>query len=228
MDDELHQYHKGHDNFDTTIQDLLLKLRATQREAELKSMQVREMKAIVHRIQNDVQAVWKQSEVPLEMKRQLVSIFHKYSEIEEEPERVDPAGKKEKKSQDVTDINKLTTPQNGIEALEEEVEESRQREHLERTAATLRHKLKKGEEARYAENLRIMHENVLLLTEINILRKDYQASKMRTQRLIQSLENSGFSKDEDLELVEEIVDQLKGGHLISKKGSSAAFALPPI
>jgi peptidoglycan hydrolase CwlO-like protein len=68
MDDELHQYHKSHDNIDTSIQDLLLKLRATQSEASFQGSRYHEMKSVVSRIQHDVQTLWKHIKNPAELK----------------------------------------------------------------------------------------------------------------------------------------------------------------
>ncbi|KAJ3214944.1 Cilia- and flagella-associated protein 57 [Dinochytrium kinnereticum] len=200
MDDELHQYQKKHDILDTTIQDLMLKLRATETEAGVEASRVREMKTIVRRIQNDVQYLFKDNEDINVLKRHLISIFHKYSTTPEEPSGKAPEPSRAKKR--LMKLNdeaaqKIVSKEDDEDddgradgdALEEEMEEARQREHLERTVATLKHKIVKGEEAKYAENLRIMQENVMLLSEINILRKDYEASKMRTNHLNFELES---------------------------------------
>ncbi|KAJ3194367.1 Cilia- and flagella-associated protein 57 [Irineochytrium annulatum] len=167
MDDELHQYHKGHDILDTTIQDLVLKLRATQMEACVESGKCRDIKTIVRRIQNDVQTLSKDSDDINDLKHTLISTFQKYNVIDDDSSR--------SSSKPVATKKSLQRRSDDGGPLEEEMEEARQREHLERTIATLRHKLLKGEESRYTENLRIMQENVVLISEINILRKDYEA-----------------------------------------------------
>jgi hypothetical protein len=111
-------------------------------------------------------------------------VFHKYSTATDEdtektinklaaisvgkikppPHQSDPKGsnQSEKGIEEVQESSGLSG--DTTEAFEEEIEEARQREHLERTAATLRHKLEMSEQSRYNENLRIMHENVVLLT----------------------------------------------------------------
>ncbi|KAI8845317.1 hypothetical protein BJ741DRAFT_144500 [Chytriomyces cf. hyalinus JEL632] len=127
-------------------------------------------------------------------------VFHKFSETSEEPEPAEIKARTVDAKQagsDDTNRDAVAGGKQQAEALEEEIEEARQREHLERTASTLRHKLRKDEESRYAENLRIMHENVLLLTEINILRKDFQASKIRTQRLLGAVKRSDIDMRAD-------------------------------
>ncbi|KAJ3114592.1 Cilia- and flagella-associated protein 57 [Phlyctochytrium bullatum] len=175
MDDELHQYQKQHDVLDTTIQDLLLKLRATEGEAEVENSRFKEMKMIVRRIQNDVLALAKDLEDMNELKRHIISIFHKYSTAAEEPSGKAPEPSRAKKRllklnddtgkklREMVTTEPETDARKEEDALEEEMEEARQREHLERTIATLKHKLAKGEESKYAENLRIMQENVMLL-----------------------------------------------------------------
>ncbi|KAI8618895.1 hypothetical protein BC830DRAFT_863271 [Chytriomyces sp. MP71] len=203
MDDELHQYQKTHDTLDTQIQDLLLKLRATQREAYDENTRVHDMKAVVHRIQNDTRTLWKVIETYADLKRNLVGVFHKFSDTNEEPDNAKPTPNQ--KPDEEGEVEKVKAS----EALEEEVEEARQREHFERTASTLRHKLNKGEESRYSENLRIMHENVLLLTEINILRKDFQASRLRTQRLLGVVQQSELDGDDSPLIRDVLGDQFK-------------------
>ncbi|KAJ3241573.1 hypothetical protein HDU81_000112 [Chytriomyces hyalinus] len=208
MDDELHQYQKTHDVLDTQIQDLLLKLRATQRDAFEENGRVHDMKTVVHRIQNDTRAIYKLLENKAALKRNLMIVFHKFSETSEEPEPAEIKARTVDAKQASSDDKGLSGGKQQAEALEEEIEEARQREHLERTASTLRHKLRKDEESRYAENLRIMHENVLLLTEINILRKDFQASKIRTQRLLGAVKRSDIDIRADSEAALE--DAVKG------------------
>ncbi|KAJ3346258.1 Cilia- and flagella-associated protein 57 [Entophlyctis luteolus] len=198
MDEELHQYQKTHDLLDTQIQDLLLKLKATQQEVSDETCRVHDMKAAILRIQNDTRFLSKLLGNSADLKRNLVSVYHKFSEMAEEPST------SAKKSISITEDGSNKSP----EALEEEVEEARQREHFERTAATLNHKLTKGEESRYQENLRIMHENVVLLTEINILRKDLKASKLRTQRLLAAVEGSDL-KQTEANLMKSIMEHFK-------------------
>ncbi|KAJ3101659.1 Cilia- and flagella-associated protein 57 [Phlyctochytrium planicorne] len=189
MDDELHQYQKRHDLLDTTIQDLMLKLKATETEAGVEQSRVKDIKTIVRRIQNDVQGLHRDVDDINSLKRHLISIFHKYSNASEpivgktaEPSRA------KKRLMKLNDEH-MENSNNGGDALEEEMEEARQREHLERTVATLKHKIEKGEESKYAENLRIMQENVMLLSEINILRKDFEASRMRANKLTREYES---------------------------------------
>merc|ERR1712179_626082 len=56
-------------------------------------------------------------------------------------------------------------------------EYSRQREHLERSVASLRKKLAKDSEIHRADNVRIMQENVSLIKEINDLRKELKIAR---------------------------------------------------
>ena len=56
-------------------------------------------------------------------------------------------------------------------------EYNRQRDHLERTVATLRSKLAKEDKSHKSDNVRIMQENVALIGEINQLRKELRGMK---------------------------------------------------
>ena len=51
-------------------------------------------------------------------------------------------------------------------------EYARQREYLERTVSSLQKKVSKDQGLHRVENIRIMQENVTLIKEINVLRKD--------------------------------------------------------
>ena len=62
-------------------------------------------------------------------------------------------------------------------------EYNRQREHLERTVATLRSKLAKEDKSHKSDNVRIMQENVALIGEINLLRKELKGIKQRERNL---------------------------------------------
>ncbi|KAI8846624.1 hypothetical protein BC829DRAFT_263015 [Chytridium lagenaria] len=236
MDDELQQYQKRHDVLDTSIQDLMLKLRATETESALEVSRVKEMKTIVRRIQNDVQSLYKDVDDTNVLKRHLITVFHKYSTTAEEP-----SGKAPEPSRTEKRLMKLNDEAgvklgDGVEdappagdALEEEMEEARQREHLERTVATLKHKIVKGEEAKYAENLRIMQENVMLLSEINILRKDYEASKMRTHKLNHELDSQlkgDMLPYEELNLSNQLKGVFETNLLKGKVGKR--ISLPPL
>jgi len=55
---------------------------------------------------------------------------------------------------------------------------SRQKEHLERSVASLRKKLEKDSEIHKADNVRIMQENVTLIKEINDLRKELKLCRV--------------------------------------------------
>ena len=68
MDVELHQYHKGHEHLDTAIQDLLLKLYAEQKEAAYESEREKEMRMVLHRIQNNLHSLSKVIDDPLKSK----------------------------------------------------------------------------------------------------------------------------------------------------------------
>jgi len=62
-------------------------------------------------------------------------------------------------------------------------EYARQREHLERSVASLRKKLAKDTEIHRADNVRIMQENVSLIKEINDLRRELKIARTQVHDL---------------------------------------------
>ena len=66
-------------------------------------------------------------------------------------------------------------------------EYARQREYLERTVTSLRKKQLKDQSAHRQDNVRIMQENVSLITEINHLRKDIANVKHKESALESAL-----------------------------------------
>ncbi|CAF1015427.1 unnamed protein product, partial [Adineta ricciae] len=62
-------------------------------------------------------------------------------------------------------------------------EYARQRDHLERTVRSLKAKVDKDSERHKTENIRIMQENVTLIKEINDLRRELKAARVKLQEL---------------------------------------------
>lgn len=106
-------------------------------------------------------------------------------------------------------------------------EYARQREHLERSVASLRKKLTKDSEIHRADNVRIMQENVTLIKEINDLRRELKIARtqvhdletalgvMRKSQGLQATEGTSnetekIIKNEDLAQLEKIINIQKG------------------
>merc|ERR1712151_195096 len=76
-------------------------------------------------------------------------------------------------------------------------EYNRQRDYLEKSVDSLKRKLEKDSQAHRIDNMRIMQENVTLITEINHLRREINALKHeRTAQELQAMgQQSGAGKD---------------------------------
>lgn len=96
-------------------------------------------------------------------------------------------------------------------------EYARQREHLEKTVNSLKHKLVKDSEVHKVDNIRIMQENVTLIKEVNDLRRELKICRSRIQDLETAL---GISRKNAATTTEAIVQALhvhQGNHLIEEK-----------
>ncbi|KAJ3295034.1 Cilia- and flagella-associated protein 57 [Borealophlyctis nickersoniae] len=219
MDEELHDYHKRHDSLDNDIQDLVMKLRGVHGEGRVQAWREKEVRATLNRIRNDLDILWEKADNLAELKvlalvptrilllcfkRNLVKLHHKYSNTIETPGR--PPGLMGTPASPISSLLRPSSQDSAAAAAaeegptEEDAQQFAQREHLEHTVATLEHKLAKEDESRHTENLRIMQENVMLVSEINTLRKDLKAAESRTSRLINLAARGGplTPDDEDL------------------------------
>merc|ERR1719410_2527474 len=70
-----------------------------------------------------------------------------------------------------------------------QAEYNRQRDYLEKSVDSLKRKLEKDSQAHRIDNMRIMQENVTLITEINHLRREINA--LRHERTAQELQAMG-------------------------------------
>jgi chromosome segregation ATPase len=96
-------------------------------------------------------------------------------------------------------------------------EYDRQRDHLEKTVNSLKYKLSKDSEIHKSDNIRIMQENVMLIKEVNDLRKELKVSRSKNQDLETAL---GISRKNAVTTTEAIVQALhvhQGNHLIEEK-----------
>ena len=84
-------------------------------------------------------------------------------------------------------------------------EYARQRDHLEKTVHSLKHKLSKDSEVHKVDNIRIMQENVTLIKEVNDLRKELKICRSQIQDLETAL---GISRKNATTTTEAIVQAL--------------------
>ncbi|KAI8914771.1 hypothetical protein DFJ77DRAFT_463238 [Powellomyces hirtus] len=198
MDDELQSYHKHHDDLSMNMQDLLMRLRAAQNEAQAETWHADHIQASLWTIQADVANIMTEIEDMNKVKRVLISTHHKHSvplraltppaakatsmRAVLRPSTPPPAaaiGASAATATAATAANASALP------VQEDTATAAQRDHLERTIATLETRLQKEDAKRYKENLKILKENTLLLAEINLLRKDIKSSERRAARLTQ-------------------------------------------
>ncbi|KAJ3293662.1 Cilia- and flagella-associated protein 57 [Borealophlyctis nickersoniae] len=153
MDVELEHYHKANSNLELAIADLKLKLRGAEKEVAKERERVNACAATIRRFKVDLNECVQFIQEPKVLKAHLKKLYQKYC-----------------KSHD--------TPTSALEA-DVQAEYARQREHLERTVASLRRKVLKDQGLHRQDNVRIMAENVALIKEINQLRRDLKGARAR-------------------------------------------------
>ncbi|XRB08616.1 cilia- and flagella-associated protein 57 [Pycnococcus provasolii] len=150
MDAELERYHKNNATLDLTISDLRLKLDGLQREL-LKQRRVNaDSEAVVRRFRHDLHEVAQTIQEPKALKEGIKRLYQKHM------------------------VENLQ-----LSAVDEDIqrEYNRQREYLEKSVESLKRKLNKDQELHRTEGMRIMSENVSLIGEINLLRRDVRTLK---------------------------------------------------
>lgn len=165
MDNELQRYHKDNSSLDLTISDLKLRLDGVQKE-NLKQRQLNADKHnAIERFQHDLQEAAQNLQNPAKLKESVKTLYNKHFVEGTQREQVSE------------DIQK---------------EYKRQREYLEKTVESLKHKLQKDEEMHRQENSKSVEENSQLLTEINELRRENKA--LREREKAASQEFDGLSR----------------------------------
>ncbi|KAL0604608.1 Cilia- and flagella-associated protein 57 [Plecturocebus cupreus] len=147
MEAELKHFHKQNTQLELNITELWQKLRATDQELRRERQKERDLEALVKRFKTDLHDCMAYIQEPRLLKEKVRDLFEKYVQ-----------------RADMVEIAGLNTD------LQQEY--SRQREHLERNLATLKKKVVKESELHRTEYVRIMQENVSLITEINELRRE--------------------------------------------------------
>eukprot|EP00795_Rhopilema_esculentum_P004667 gene4667-20951_t len=161
MESELERFHKQNTNLELNIEELKLKLKATEKEMYQERQKVHDIEGLVKRFKTDLHNTVGLIQEPKKLKESIKQIYVKY-------------------------VSDDTPEQAGIDA-DIQQEYARQREHLERSVASLRKKLAKDTEIHRADNVRIMQENVMLINEINDLRRELKMSRTQVHDLETSL-----------------------------------------
>ncbi|XP_060606574.1 cilia- and flagella-associated protein 57-like [Ruditapes philippinarum] len=133
------------------ITELRQKLKATDKEMHQERQRVRDKEAVVKRFKTDLHNCVGYIQDPKMLKESIKALYQKHVQ------------------EDITESASVDA--------DIQKEYSRQREHLERSVASLRKKLAKDSEIHRADNVRIMQENVSLIKEINDLRKELKIAR---------------------------------------------------
>lgn len=158
MDQELATYHNINTSLNLQISELNSKLTAAVKESGSLRESSMGLRVLVSRFRSDLQVVAKSIQNPKALVTAVQGIHARYC------------------SEDAQDPTM---------SLDEELqkEHNSQREYLERSIASLRHKLAKNEESHQADLTRVMKENVALIEELNNLRKELSGSQTMTKTL---------------------------------------------
>lgn len=157
MESELDRFDKLNTQLELNITELRQKLKATDKEMHQERQRVRDKEAVVKRFKTDLHNCVGYIQDPKMLKESIKALYQKHVQ------------------EDITESASVDA--------DIQKEYSRQREHLERSVASLRKKLAKDSEIHRADNVRIMQENVSLIKEINDLRKELKIARTQIHDL---------------------------------------------
>ncbi|VDD76062.1 unnamed protein product [Mesocestoides corti] len=157
MEGELERFNLQNGALDLNMVDLKEKLKATVGELKTERQINRNIHAIVRRFRIDLYNVTAKIQDPKALKEGILELYQKHIQ---------------------NDLVSEATPNEEMQR-----EFARQREHLEHTLAGVRQKLAKDAEIHRAEYIRIMHENMSLIEEINKMRIELRNSRNRIRDL---------------------------------------------
>jgi len=151
MESELDRFDKLNTQLELNITELRQKLKACEKEMHQERQRVRDKEAVVKRFKTDLHNCVGYIQDPKMLKESIKALYQKHVQ------------------EDITESASVDA--------DIQKEYARQREHLERSVASLRKKLAKDSEIHRADNVRIMQENVSLIKEINDLRKELKIAR---------------------------------------------------
>ncbi|PAA67586.1 hypothetical protein BOX15_Mlig006712g2, partial [Macrostomum lignano] len=154
MESELERFHKQNTQLELNISEMRDKLKAVENDLKNEKTEKFRVEAAVRRFKTDLHNCVNFIQEPKQLKESIMSMYRKHVRDDDMASEANMDA----------DIQK---------------EFARQREHLERSVASLRKKLAKENDIHRADYVRIMQENVSLIKEINDLRRDLK--KSRTQ-----------------------------------------------
>lgn len=174
MESELERFHKQNTTLELNISELKQKLRSTEKEYQRERQRVRESIGLIKRLKTDIHNCVGLIQDPKQLKQSIRALFKQH------------VG--DGFSEAVAGMDQNV-----------EMEYARQREHLERSLASLRKKLAKDTEIHRADNVRVMQENVSLIKEINDLRKELKLTRMELSDITSTIGHNKLQKMRDEE-----------------------------
>eukprot|EP00668_Euglena_longa_P029544 GGOE01036896.1.p1 GENE.GGOE01036896.1~~GGOE01036896.1.p1 ORF type:complete len:1223 (+),score=435.55 GGOE01036896.1:45-3713(+) len=163
MDSELERYHQNNLNLVLTINDLKLKIDGQQKEIRALSNKLKDAETYRNRIRNDLSELANIIQDPKALKESVKKLYQKHVK------------------------DKVREPEDMEEDLQREY--NRQRDYLEKTVDSLKRKLVKDADTHKSDNNRIMNENVILIKEINELRRELKT--LRSAALVKVEKGEG-------------------------------------
>jgi chromosome segregation ATPase len=164
MDEELAEYYKSNTDLKLEIEKMKLQLDASDRERRKAEERAAHLQNRLTRFQADLHMTATLVTEPKQLVGSVKSLYSTYCE----------AGG-----------NFTTTIEEDIQQ-----EHNHQREFLERSVAGLRGKLNRSSKMAAEDTGRVMHENVVLIGEINELRRELELAQMGGQKLEAALEHT--------------------------------------
>merc|ERR1719378_375617 len=156
MDTDLEDYHRKNKQLHVNIDQLQEKQRSLQKEIVTQRKKMTDCQTIIKRFKNDLHECVQFIQEPRQLKDSVSNLLKKYL----------PNGiKKQELDQDI------------------QREYNRQRDYLEKSVESLKHKLLKDSDVHRQDNMRILQENVSLIREINELRRQINFLKHERNQL---------------------------------------------
>uniref|UniRef100_A0A8C7F2S6 Cilia and flagella associated protein 57 n=1 Tax=Oncorhynchus kisutch TaxID=8019 RepID=A0A8C7F2S6_ONCKI len=152
MEEELDTFHKKNTQGELDIAELKLKLTTTDKEMHKGLQKVRDVEALVRRFKTDLHNCVGFIQEPKRLKESIRDLYDRYAQ-----------------QSDV--VRQLSVDPNV------QREYARQRDHLERNVASLKRKLAQDSVVHHADNVKIMQENVTLISEVNDLRRQLHLAR---------------------------------------------------
>lgn len=174
MEAELEESSRDNKALLLAIENHELKLKATTKEMNQERQQVHNLKVEIQGFKANLHNTTRFIQEPKQLKETMKEMYKRYLRDYDQSAQAEHAAE--------TDTH---------------AEYARQREHLEKSVASLRKKLTKDTEIHRADNIRVMQENVTLLKEINDLRKELKGSRTQIhdlEALLNVARKNGFDE----------------------------------